>query len=60
MSFEFLFKLVDGIDDQLTGLFSGAPLLVALAIAFALGLRHASARGGAPAMPLCCWRSACR
>jgi hypothetical protein len=42
MSFEFLFKLVDGIDDQLTGLFSGAPLLVALAIAFALGLRHAS------------------
>lgn len=42
MSFEFLFKLVEGVDDRLTGLFSGAPLLVALAIAFALGLRHAS------------------
>jgi len=42
MSFEFLFKLVEGIDDRLTGLFAGAPLLVALAIAFALGLRHAS------------------
>jgi high-affinity nickel permease len=42
MSFEVLFKLVDGVDAQLTGLFAGAPLLVALAIAFALGLRHAS------------------
>ncbi|HEX7292361.1 MAG TPA: hypothetical protein VF250_14665 [Conexibacter sp.] len=42
MSFEFLFKLVEGVDDRLTDLFAGAPLLVALAIAFVLGLRHAS------------------
>jgi hypothetical protein len=42
MSFEFLFKPVEDIDAWLTGLFDGAPLLVALLIAFALGLRHAS------------------
>lgn len=42
MSFEFLFKFVESVDAQLAGLFNGAPLLVALAIAFALGLRHAS------------------
>jgi hypothetical protein len=42
MSFEFLFKPVEDVDAWLTGLFAGAPLLVALAIAFALGLRHAS------------------
>lgn len=42
MSFEFLFKPVDQLDAWLTGLLDGAPLLVALAIAFALGLRHAS------------------
>jgi hypothetical protein len=42
MDFEFLFKPVEDIDAWLTGLFEGAPLLVALAIAFALGLRHAS------------------
>jgi ABC-type nickel/cobalt efflux system permease component RcnA len=42
MSFDFLFRLAEHIDAQLTGLFAGAPLLVALAIAFALGLRHAS------------------
>jgi ABC-type nickel/cobalt efflux system permease component RcnA len=42
MSFDVLFELVERIDGQLTGLFDGAPLLVALAIAFALGLRHAS------------------
>jgi ABC-type nickel/cobalt efflux system permease component RcnA len=42
LDFEFLFKPVEGLDDWLTGLFDGAPLLVALAIAFVLGLRHAS------------------
>ena len=31
-----------GIDAWLTGLLDGAPLLVALGIALALGLRHAS------------------
>ena len=42
MSFEFLFEPVEEIDAWLTGLFDGAPLLVALGIAFVLGLRHAS------------------
>jgi hypothetical protein len=42
MSFEILFKPVEDVDTWLTGLFAGAPLLVALAIAFVLGLRHAS------------------
>lgn len=42
LDFQFLFKPVEGIDDWLTGLFAGAPLLVALGIAFLLGLRHAS------------------
>jgi ABC-type nickel/cobalt efflux system permease component RcnA len=42
MNFEFLFKPVEGMDAWLTGLFDGAPLLVALGIAFLLGLRHAS------------------
>jgi high-affinity nickel permease len=42
MSFEFLFKPVEDLDAWLTGLFDGAPLPVALAIAFVLGLRHAS------------------
>jgi high-affinity nickel permease len=42
MSFDFLFKPLDGLDAWLTSLFSGAPLLVALGIAFVLGLRHAS------------------
>ena len=42
ISFEFLFKPAEDIDTWLTGLFDGAPLLVALAIAFVLGLRHAS------------------
>ena len=42
MSFEFLFKPVEGLDAWLTGLFDGAPLMVALGIAFLLGLRHAS------------------
>jgi ABC-type nickel/cobalt efflux system permease component RcnA len=42
MNFEFLFKPVEEIDSLITGLFDGAPLLVALGIAFLLGLRHAS------------------
>ncbi len=42
MSFDFLFESVEAIDTWLTGLFEGAPLLVALGIAFLLGLRHAS------------------
>jgi ABC-type nickel/cobalt efflux system permease component RcnA len=42
MNFEFLFQPVEEIDAWLTGLFSGAPLLVALGIAITLGLRHAS------------------
>jgi ABC-type nickel/cobalt efflux system permease component RcnA len=42
MSFEFLFDPVDALDAWLTGLLEGAPLLVALGVAFVLGLRHAS------------------
>jgi ABC-type nickel/cobalt efflux system permease component RcnA len=42
IDFEFLFKPVEELDTLLTGLFDGAPLLVALAIALLLGLRHAS------------------
>lgn len=42
MSFEFLFWPIEELDAWLTGLFEGAPLLVALGIAFLLGLRHAS------------------
>ena len=42
MSFDFLFGPFEHMDQWLTGLLDGAPLLVALAIAFALGLRHAS------------------
>jgi ABC-type nickel/cobalt efflux system permease component RcnA len=42
LDFEFLFRPVESIDSWLTGLFDGAPLLVALGIALALGLRHAS------------------
>jgi hypothetical protein len=42
MNFDFLFKPVEELDSLLTGLFEGAPLLVALGIAFLLGLRHAS------------------
>jgi ABC-type nickel/cobalt efflux system permease component RcnA len=40
--FEFLFHPVEEIDTWFTGLFDGAPLLVALGIALVLGLRHAS------------------
>jgi hypothetical protein len=42
MNFDFLFTPVEQLDHLITGLFEGAPLLVALAIAFLLGLRHAS------------------
>ena len=42
MSFDFLFHPVEDLDAWLTGLLDGAPLLVALAVAFVLGLRHAS------------------
>jgi len=42
VDFEFLFKPVEELDGWLTGLLDGAPLLVALGIAFVLGLRHAS------------------
>ena len=42
LDFEFLFKPVEDLDAWLTGLFEGAPLPVALGIAFVLGLRHAS------------------
>src|SRR5262249_26105275 len=42
MSFDFLFQPVEQMDAWLEGLFAGAPLVVALLIALALGLRHAS------------------
>jgi high-affinity nickel permease len=42
MDFEFLFNPLEEVDSWLTGLLDGAPLPVALGIAFVLGLRHAS------------------
>jgi ABC-type nickel/cobalt efflux system permease component RcnA len=39
---QFLFQPVEQLDAWLTGLFDGASLVVALGIAFVLGLRHAS------------------
>jgi hypothetical protein len=42
VSFDLLFTPVDEVDAFLTGLFDGAPILVALGIAALLGLRHAS------------------
>jgi high-affinity nickel permease len=42
LDFEVLFQPLEDLDSWLTGLLAGAPLLVALAIAFVLGLRHAS------------------
>jgi hypothetical protein len=42
MSFDFLFTPVEQLDHLIAGLFEGAPLVVALGIAFLLGLRHAS------------------
>jgi high-affinity nickel permease len=42
MSFDPLFRPVEQLDAWLTGMLEGAPLVVSLAIAFVLGLRHAS------------------
>jgi high-affinity nickel permease len=42
MSFDFLFHPLEELDAWLTGMLDGAPLLVAIGIAFVLGLRHAS------------------
>jgi ABC-type nickel/cobalt efflux system permease component RcnA len=42
MSFDALFGPVEELDAWLTSLIEGAPLMVALGIAFVLGLRHAS------------------
>jgi len=42
IDFEFVFRPVEELDSLITGLFDGAPLLVALGIALVLGLRHAS------------------
>jgi ABC-type nickel/cobalt efflux system permease component RcnA len=42
VSFDLLFRPLSELDAWLTGLFAGAPLLVALGLAFVLGLRHAS------------------
>ena len=42
MDFGILFEPIEALDAWLTSLIDGAPLLVALAIAFVLGLRHAS------------------
>ena len=42
MSLHLLFEPFERADAWLTRLLEGAPLLVALAIAFILGLRHAS------------------
>jgi high-affinity nickel permease len=42
MNFDFLFRPAEELDTLLEGLFSGATLPVALAVAFLLGLRHAS------------------
>ncbi len=42
MSFDFLYQPIEHLDESLTGLFEGAGLLVAIGLAFLLGLRHAS------------------
>lgn len=42
MSFDFLYHPIEEVDSSLTALFDGAPILVALGLAFLLGLRHAS------------------
>jgi hypothetical protein len=42
IDFEFLYQPVEQLDNWLTGPLHGAPLLIALALAFVLGLRHAS------------------
>jgi high-affinity nickel permease len=42
MSFELLFEPIEELDTFLSGLFDGAPLIVALGIALLLGVRHAA------------------
>jgi hypothetical protein len=42
MPFDALFQPLEELDAWLAGLIDGAPLLVALGVAFVLGLRHAS------------------
>jgi ABC-type nickel/cobalt efflux system permease component RcnA len=42
VSFDLLYHPIESLDESLTSLFEGAPLLVALGLAFLLGLRHAS------------------
>ena len=42
MNFDFLFAPVEELDHLITSLLDGAPLVVALGIAFLLGARHAS------------------
>jgi high-affinity nickel permease len=42
VSFEILYRPVEQLDTWLVGLFAGAPLYAALAVAALLGLRHAS------------------
>jgi ABC-type nickel/cobalt efflux system permease component RcnA len=42
VGFEFLFQPLSDVDAWLSGMLAGAPLPVALGLAFALGLRHAS------------------
>ena len=42
MNFDFLFTPVEELDNLIESLFAGAPLAVALVVAFLLGLRHAS------------------
>ena len=42
MGFEFLFGPAEAVDGWLTGFLHGAPLLLAMVVAAALGLRHAS------------------
>ncbi len=42
MSFDLLYRTIESLDESLTSLFDGAPLLVALGLAVVLGLRHAS------------------
>src|ERR1044072_6938163 len=51
MNFDFLFKPVEDVDAWLTGLLDGAPLLVALGIAFLLELRHPSRPAPLVAVP---------
>jgi high-affinity nickel permease len=42
MDFQYLYEPLEKLDESLTALFDGAPLVVALVAAFLLGLRHAS------------------